>query len=220
MSERSRRAPRQAEAERNDRALLAAAREVFAVDGEHASVAAIAARAGVGIGSLYRRYRTKEELFQRLLSLSLDQWIEAAEHSLAHDDPWEGLVHYVTTSIEISSGSLGALASTMALTDEMLAKSKKSDELTGALVARAHAAGVLRPDATYIDIALLIEQLSKSPLADQLARQGRSDLAEAATNARTRIIAIALHGLRTGPESLPGYPPGDELFHERWVQSE
>src|SRR3954470_17541603 len=107
MTERSRRAPRQAEAERNDRALLAAAREVLAVDGAHASVAAIAARAGVGIGSLYRRYRTKEELFQRLMSLSLDQWIEAAERGLAHDDPWEGLAYYVTAGIEISSGSLG-----------------------------------------------------------------------------------------------------------------
>lgn len=163
MSERIRRAPRQAEAERNDRALLTAAREVFTLDGTHASVAAIAARAGVGIGSLYRRYRTKEELFRHLLSLSLDQWIEAAERGLAHEDPWEGLVHYITTSIELSSGSLGALANTMALTDEMLARSNQSDELTGALVARAHAAGVLRAEVTYIDIALLIEQLGKSP---------------------------------------------------------
>jgi AcrR family transcriptional regulator len=57
-----RRAPRAAEAERNDRALLQAAREVLSTDGAHASVAAIAKRAGVGIGSLYRRYRSKEEL--------------------------------------------------------------------------------------------------------------------------------------------------------------
>ncbi|QTA30615.1 TetR family transcriptional regulator [Streptomyces sp. CA-256286] len=220
MSERIRRAPRQAEAERNDRALLTAAREVFTLDGTHASVAAIAARAGVGIGSLYRRYRTKEELFRHLLSLSLDQWIEAAERGLAHEDPWEGLVHYITTSIELSSGSLGALANTMALTDEMLARSNQSDELTGALVARAHAAGVLRAEVTYIDIALLIEQLGKSPLVEQLTRQGRTDLVDAAANARARIIAIALSGLRPAPERLPGHPPGEELFHERWVQRE
>ncbi|MFG6200144.1 TetR family transcriptional regulator [Nonomuraea sp. JJY05] len=56
MTESKRRGPRRAEAERNDRALLQAARQVLAADGEHASVAAIAAAAGVGIGSLYRRY--------------------------------------------------------------------------------------------------------------------------------------------------------------------
>ncbi|MEO3805272.1 helix-turn-helix domain-containing protein [Nonomuraea sp. B1E8] len=51
---------RSEEVARNDRALLRAAREVLAVDGVHASVASIAARAGVGVGSLYRRYRTKQ----------------------------------------------------------------------------------------------------------------------------------------------------------------
>jgi hypothetical protein len=85
-------------------------------------------------------------------------------------------------------------------------------------VARAHAAGALRSDVTYFDIALLIEQLSKSPLIEQLNKQGRTDLAEAATNARTRIITIALNGLRAGQAApLPGYPPGEELFVERWA---
>jgi AcrR family transcriptional regulator len=219
VTERRRRAPRQAEAERNDRALLAAAREVIAVHGTHASVAAIATRAGVGIGSLYRRYRTKEALFQRLVSLSLDQWNEAAEQALAHDDPWEGLTHLISAGIEISSGSLGSIAGTITVTAEMAAKSKHSDEAVDALVARAHTAGVLRPDVTTVDIWLLIEQLGKSPLLDQIERQNRTDLAEAATNARKRIIAIVLDGLRPGHSAaLPGKPPGGELLAERWVQ--
>ncbi|MFB9303982.1 TetR family transcriptional regulator, partial [Kibdelosporangium philippinense] len=74
---------RHAEAERNDHALLKAAREVLAADGVHASVAAIAARAGVGIGSLYRRYRSKDELFQRLIEIALDQWSELSSQALA-----------------------------------------------------------------------------------------------------------------------------------------
>ncbi|GAA2776817.1 helix-turn-helix domain-containing protein [Nonomuraea dietziae] len=96
MSAPGNRGRRQAEAERNDRALLQAAREVLAADGAHASVASIAARAGVGIGSLYRRYRTKEELFQRLSALSLEHWNEAAERGLADDDPWRGLKGFIT----------------------------------------------------------------------------------------------------------------------------
>jgi AcrR family transcriptional regulator len=217
MVERVRRAPRQAEAERNDRALLQAAREVLAVDGAHASVAAIAARAGVGIGSLYRRYRTKEELFQHLCVIALDGWVEAAEDGLARDDPWEGLAHYVTTCVEFGPGSLAPIAGTIELTEEMATKSTLSDEVFGALVVRAQAAGVLRQDVTAVDISLLIEQLSKSPLLEQLGQQGRGELLETAMNARRRVTAIALDGLRAPASTpLPGSPPPMELFTERW----
>jgi AcrR family transcriptional regulator len=169
MTERTRRAPRQAEAERNDHALLEAAREVLAADGAHASVAAIAQRAGVGIGSLYRRYRSKEELFQRLAVLAVQQWNDAAERGLA------------------------------------------------ALVTRAHDAGVLRPDVTAVDVSLLIEQLGRSPLLDQVRAQGRDDLVDDAVQARRRIITIALDGLRAEPgRTLPGEQPSLRLLTERW----
>jgi AcrR family transcriptional regulator len=212
-----RRAPRQAEAEANDRALLAAAREVVAVDGARASVAAIAARAGVGIGSLYRRYRTKQELFQRLVLLSLDRWTEAAEEGLANPDPWDGLAHYLLAGFEIGQGSLGSIAGTIELTEEIVAKNRRADEAVDALVARARAAGVLRPDVTTTDLHLLVEQLGKSPMIDQLRRQGRTDLVPAAANARARLTAIALDGLRaSAPHPLPGEPPAPELLSGRW----
>ena len=51
-------------------------------------VGGVAGSAGVGIASLYRRYRSKDELFQHLCALSLGQWIQAAEHGLQQDDPW------------------------------------------------------------------------------------------------------------------------------------
>lgn len=209
---------RRAQAERNDRALLRAAREVLAVEGAHASVAAIAARAGVGIGSLYRRYRTKEELFQRLCVIALDDYLRAALEGLERADPWAGLAHYVQTSIALGPGSLAPIAGTIAVTEEMAEKNRRSDEAVQALVDRAHAAGALRADVTAADLELLIEQLAKSPLLDQLAKQGRTDLIEAAENARGRINAIALDGLRNpAAPPLPGRPPGYELFTERWA---
>jgi AcrR family transcriptional regulator len=58
---------RQAEARRNDRLILEAAREVFVEDTD-APISAVAERAGVGIGALYRRYASKEELLRRLCS--------------------------------------------------------------------------------------------------------------------------------------------------------
>jgi AcrR family transcriptional regulator len=214
-----RRGPRQAEAERNDRALLEAAREVLAVDGGHASVAAIAARAGVGIGSLYRRYRTKEELFQRLSVLSVEHWIDVAEQGLADDDPWAGLARFITACIEFGQGSLAPIAGTIEVTDEMWAKARRGDELLAALTERAREAGALRPDVTPIDISLLIEQLGTSPVVEQLRKQGRNDLIPAAVEARRRIIAIALDGLRASrTASLPGHPPSERLFTERWAR--
>lgn len=218
MTERGRRAPRQAEAERNDRALLQAAREAIAADGARATVAAIAARAGVGIGSLYRRYRTKQDLFQQLSVMSLDAWNAAAERGLAEPDPWAGLAGFVSACVEFGQGSLGPVAGTIDVTEEMWAKHDRSEELLAALVARAHEAGVLRPDVSAVDISLLIEQLGTSPLLDQLRKQGRDDLLEAATRARSRLIAIALDGLRAGQvRPLPGRPPSARLFTERWA---
>lgn len=216
MTAERRRAPRQAEAERNDQALLDAARAVLATDGAHASVAAIAKRAGVGIGSLYRRYPTKEALYQRLLDLVLDKYLAAAETALADPDPWTGLAGYVTTVVEFA-GSLSPIAGTMPLPEAILEKNRRAGEAVAAVVERAHAAGALRPDATVIDVELLIEQLGKSPLIEQLTKQGRTKLLQAAITARERITAIALDGLRaTGHPPLPGEAPGPELFEERW----
>jgi AcrR family transcriptional regulator len=212
-----RRAPRQAEAERNDQALLTAAREVIAADGAHASVAAIAARAGVGIGSLYRRYRTKDELFQHLAALSVEHSNQAAERGLAAEDPWEGLAGFITASVEFGQGSLGPIAGTIPVTDEMWANAERYDQLLAALVKRAHDAAVLRPDVTPVDISVLIEQLGTPPLLDQLRRQGRDDLIDAATAARRRMITIALDGLRSiHSHPLPGDAPDSRLFTERW----
>ncbi|MGW4471972.1 TetR/AcrR family transcriptional regulator [Nonomuraea sp. NPDC004354] len=217
MTDSRPRGRRQAEAERNDRALLQAAREVLAADGAHASVAAIAARAGVGIGSLYRRYRTKEELFQRLLVLSLDQWIAAAEQGLAADDPWEGLAGFITACVEFGQGTLSPVAGTVEGTQEMRVKNDRGDELLDALVTRAGEAGALRPGVTAVDVSLLIEQLGSSPLLDQLRKQGRGDMLAEAAAARARLVAIAVDGLRAvHGEPLPGPAPTGRLFTERW----
>lgn len=218
MTASSRSGSRRAEAERNDRALLDAAREVVAEDGAHASVAAIATRAGVGIGSLYRRYRTKDELFQHLSVLSLEHWNAAAEQALADDDPGRGFATFVASCVEFGQGTLGPVAGTIEVTDEMSSASQRGDELLARLLARAQAAGAVRPEVTPVDVSLVIEQLGRSPLIDQLRRQGRRDLLPVAVAARRRIVAIALDGLRaSGAGRLPGDPPPEALFSERWA---
>lgn len=219
--ENRRRAARRAEVERNDRALLEAARAVVAEDGAHASVATIAARAGVGVGTLYRRYRTKEQLLQRLCVLAMGEYAAAAGEGLALDDPWEGFAHFVTEAALAGTGALGPIAGTIEVTEEMSAVSARGDAAAEAVIRRAQTSGALRDDVGPVDVALLIEQLGRSPLVEQLTRQGRVDLLGAARHARRRLIAIAIDGLRAPrPSRLPDPVPGWQMFTERWTRPE
>jgi AcrR family transcriptional regulator len=199
---------RQAEAERNDRLVLDAAREVFATQGFDAPVSAVAERAGVGMGSLYRRYGSKTELLNRLCVLAMEQAIGAARVALAAEDAWSGLTGYVRTCVAFGSGALAPLAGTIETTPEMWEISRHGRELLDAVVARAHREGGLRPDVTTLDVAWLIEQFSRA----RPARPGPEE-----DNVQQRLLAIALDGLRAGqPEPLPGTPPSPTHYEGRW----
>jgi AcrR family transcriptional regulator len=200
---------RAAEAERNDRLVLDAARDLVASDGPGVSVAAIADRAGVGMGSLYRRYRSKTELLQRLCTLAMEEAIVAAEEGLAEPDAWTGLTHYVRRCVEFRSGSLGSLAGTIPTSAEMWDTAARGRGLVDLLVARAHNAGALRDDATAIDLAYLV----------QLFAPGlRIDDPDEARNARDRLLALALDGLRPGSgASLPGRAPDPAAYGSSWA---
>jgi AcrR family transcriptional regulator len=199
---------RQAQAARNDRLLLDAAREVFVTKGFDAPVAAIAERAGVGIGSLYRRYASKQELLQHLCVLAMEQVIEAAETGLAADDPWAGLGGYIRDCVAFGTGALAPLAGRIPTSERMRQTARKARRLADQLVGRAHEAGILRADVTALDIALLMELFNRrSPV-----RAAEQDHAH-----RQRLLAIALDGLRApGREPLPGRPPSRHDYEAPW----
>ena len=198
---------RQAEARRNDLVVLEAARDVFAAQGADAPISAVAARAGVGVGTLYRRYGSKAELLQRLCVLAMEQALAAAGDALAAD-PWDGLCGYIAACVELRSGALASLAGQIETTAEMRGTARRNMARLDEVVARAHAAGRLRDDVTAQDISWLIEQFSRRP-------PGR--LAEAEErNVRSRLVAIALDGLRARSGSLPGHPPRRDHYVNRW----
>jgi len=151
--------PQPADAPRNYEKLVSAAREAFAPDGTSASLEDIARRAHVGIGTLYRHFPTRQHLLE---AVYLDE-VEAICRSaadLADLEPWDALVTWLRQFV-------GFAATKRALAQEMLgtigsdaevfrtcrvAISSAGDELLG----RAQAAGAVRADASFIDIARLL----------------------------------------------------------------
>lgn len=203
---------RQAEARRNDLAVLDAARDVFAAQGADAPISAVAERAGVGMGTLYRRYGSKTELLQHLCVLSMEQGLEAADEALAVGDPWMGLAGYIRACIELRSGALASLAGQIETTAEMRRTAHRSLARMEEIVARAHRDGSLRADVTALDIAWLIEQYSRRAPDPVDPAEER--------NVRSRLVAIALDGLRApGGEALPGRPPGRTSYQNRWSRT-
>jgi AcrR family transcriptional regulator len=203
---------RQAEAARNDRLVLDAARTVVARYGPQASVADIAAVAGVGMGSLYRRYGSKDELLRHLCMLAMQDTIQAAERALTESDAWTGLAGYITECVRQRTGTLGALAGSIETTPQMWAVSTRSRDLMSQLIRRARDTGGLRPDVTTLDIAWLIEALGRFSPAEESAED---------SVIRERLATIAIDGLRAAAPDrevsrLAGPPPTRQHYERRW----
>ncbi|MFC4591480.1 TetR/AcrR family transcriptional regulator [Sphaerisporangium corydalis] len=212
MARRESRRGRQAEAERNDRLVLEAARTVFAEQGAGAPMSALADLAGVGIATFYRRYGSKEELLQRLCLLSMEESIASAREAIAAEgDGWSAVAGFVRRCVDARVGSLGSAAGTIAVTAEMTAASELGRRLMEELVGRARADGTVRTDLTALDVSYLIEQFSRSP-------RGTEERA----NVSGRLLALALDGLRSGArrEDLPGTPPDWETYSGRWYHAD
>jgi AcrR family transcriptional regulator len=191
---------RQAEAARNDRLIIEAARAVF-LDDPNAPISAVAERAGVGIGALYRRYASKEDLLQQLAGDGLKQYLAVVEKALASErDSRSAFVAFMQGSLEASAHSMTArFAGSFTPTEEMNRDGRRSYELTHQLLERAKAAGALRPEIEVGDIAMLFELLQSVRVKDE----------ERTAELRRRYLALILEALQlTSADALPGSAPG------------
>jgi AcrR family transcriptional regulator len=191
--------PRRSDASRNDQRILAAARAVFVEMGPEAPVSVIAERAGVGMGTLYRRYPSKEDLMRALSLAHMEQTWEEAERGLAAEDAWEGFEGFVTACVEAGVDGSPRLAGTFEITEDVLAASKRAREAIQTLVDRAQAAGVLRPDVNADDIITLLHAL----------RERRAEKGETAAALSRRFLGIVLDGLRPEGAHRLGAPATD-----------
>jgi AcrR family transcriptional regulator len=155
------RAPR-ADAQRNRERILAAARDAFAEQGSEARMEEIAGRAGVGVGTVYRHFATKEALMAELLA---DKWrlmaTQAREALDSMDDPWEAFAGALRRNAQTMSEDAG-VRSAIVRSDSPEVWEGSADahaELlaaTGELIDRGQAAGVIRRDVSVDDIPILM----------------------------------------------------------------
>jgi AcrR family transcriptional regulator len=192
---------RRAEAARNDDAILAAAREVFVANPD-APVSEVVERAGVGISSLYRRFRSKDDLLRRLCGDGLQRYIDIAREE--GDDFATFMARIVEADVHALTRSL---AGRFRPTDELERAAQLADELNRRIVQRAQAAGVLRDDVDPEDLTYILEQIA--------SLHGRTP--ERTAELRSRYLAIQLDGLHAPARTpLPGPAPTSEEQHARW----
>lgn len=87
--------PLRKDAERNRTRVLEAARDLFASKGLEPNLNDVAHHAGVGVGTVYRRFATKEELLEAIFEDGINQLADLAESALCQPDSWQGFVWYV-----------------------------------------------------------------------------------------------------------------------------
>lgn len=168
---RSSRAPR-SDALRNRQRVVQAASEIFAEQGIRASVADVAARAGVGNATVYRSYRTKTDLLAEVAVLWLQQMERESAAAAAADDPAAAFAGLVDIVFERLRGDRLAadLLREGNLTDAVARTRGRVEANWTTALRRAAEAGAVRDDVTYADLSVLIlgtaERLSELGVTD------------------------------------------------------
>jgi AcrR family transcriptional regulator len=154
-SAKSSRKPR-ADALRNRERVLEAAKAVFSAGGPDASLEAVAREAGVGIGTLYRHFPTREALYEAVYRREVEQLSELAEELKGEAAPVEALRRWLRSNVEFvatKKGMATALALAAGPPSELTAFSfERLTKAIGMLLQRAVAAGEVRADITPEDL--------------------------------------------------------------------
>ena len=188
--------PLRRDAERNRARVLEAARDLFASKGLEPNLNDVAHHAGVGVGTVYRRFATKEELLEAVFEDGVNQLADLAEAALRQPDPWQGFVFYVEQMCQITATDRG-------LREMAFSKAYGCDRVTAAqerlvpvlkqLVERARIDGRLRPELSDTDM----------PFFGLLAGTVSEFAGHLDADLWRRYVAILLGGMRYRSDQPP-----------------
>lgn len=183
------------DARRNRKRIVAAARKSMARRGLDAQMDEIARAAGVGVGTVYRHFPTKDQLVEALAAERFERLEELAREALAQTDPWQSFEDFMRASARIQTDDR-ALSEVLTSRPETMTRAAERVGILGLvaqLLGRAQAAGVVRRDAHPRDIPMLMCALAgtfRNPHANP-----------------DRYIGLVLDGMRVPDGKQTKLPP-------------
>lgn len=191
--------PLRRDAERNRQRILVAAREVFADRGLDATLDDVAEHAGVGVGTVYRRFANKDQLVDALFEEGIAALLTVADQAMEISDPWEGVV-FLLEKLQSKQAEDRGLAEILVRGDrgtERVARSRdKLVPATERVLARARDAGKLRAGITAADVRILGLALTA---VTEYSRQVSPDLWR-------RYLTLILDGMRSRGGRMKSLP--------------
>jgi AcrR family transcriptional regulator len=185
--------PLRADARRNRERVIAAARAVFAEHGRDAQMDDIARRAGVGVGTVYRHFPTKQALLIALVMDAFDRVAAEARRALEDPDPWHGLtglLWYAAENLAADRALSEAMASDFEFPGAESAAQVSLRDSVEKLMRRAQATGDLRADAVIDDVPMLMCGVGMGRIKEHRCAE-----------AWRRHLAIVIDGLRASSAS-------------------
>lgn len=193
-----------ADAQRNREQIIEAARTLFAQGGVDVPMEEIARTAGVGVGTLYRRFPDRDELIKAVSLDSMRRLVDLArETERSEPDPAAALTSLLRLALRLRLGATVTTVSSrayQAIQDSQPIADHRAEvvAITRRLLRRAQDAGAIRPDIGIGDMLLALVLMSRlvPPVTDDLSEM-----------VFTRVFAVIMDGLRTSSGTpLPGRP--------------
>ncbi len=188
------------DARRNRELLVASARELFARSGVDVSVEEITHQAGLGMGTLYRHFSTKEELIDAVLEDAFAELVDLAEQAAAEEDAWAGLAGFLEQALALHAVNRGlkdVLATRERGRRRAEAMRARIQPPLRRLIQRAQEQGSLRADFTAEDL----------PLVFWSAGRVIETTAAVAPEHWRRYLGLLLDGLRASAATELPAPP-------------
>ena len=157
-----------ADAERNRRRLLDAAEALFRERGLEVGVAEIAERAGVGRGTLFRNFASKQDLIAAIVVERMREAVEEARGLLDADDPGEALFEFLWSIAgrqQLDRGLFEAVGDAWLVNDDIRAAHAEVVGVMGQLLERAQKAGAVRADVGAMDVLIMFKGVCEAACA-------------------------------------------------------